>query len=85
MSTMSATSIISSDSYRLAPSPEGRLGQLQLRVARRADELARCWRLVPGADRTLWLRAEQEIFELEEADGGPVASAGEGSNRDHAG
>lgn len=36
---------------------------LQLGVARRADELARRFRPSHHSDRRLWLRAEQEIFE----------------------
>lgn len=41
----------------------GTLAELQLRVARRADELARRTRADRHADRRLWLRAELEIFE----------------------
>lgn len=37
---------------------------LQLRVARRADWLARYGTLARAADRALWLRAEQEVFEV---------------------
>ena len=49
--------------YNVA-SPEGdALFELQLRVARRADVLARGWPVSPDLDRVLWLRGEQEIFE----------------------
>lgn len=42
------------------------LAQLQLRVARRADVLARKADRRPGAARRIWLRAEMEIFETVE-------------------
>lgn len=40
------------------------LFDLQLRVARRADWLARYGTLARAEDRAFWLRAEQEIFEV---------------------
>jgi hypothetical protein len=42
------------------------LNKLQLRVARRADELARRGRGRQVNERVLWLRAEFEVFELAE-------------------
>lgn len=41
----------------------GTLAELQLRVARRADELARRSHTDRRADRRFWLRAELEVFE----------------------
>lgn len=59
------------------------LRELQLRVARRADQLARRFLTSRGADRTLWLRAELEIFELVESprDQPSPADAGEEAGR----
>jgi hypothetical protein len=56
------------DSCLMVPPLPGCLSELQLRVARRADELARRFHRARGGDRTLWLRAEQEIFELAESE-----------------
>lgn len=47
-----------------APAEGAQLSELLLRVARRADELARRGVLSRTTDRWLWLRAEFEIFEL---------------------
>ena len=44
----------------------GALAELQLRVARRADELARRCHAGRDTDRRLWLRAELEVFERAE-------------------
>lgn len=44
----------------------GALAELQLRVARRADELARRRHADRDTDRRLWLRAELEVFERAE-------------------
>jgi hypothetical protein len=53
-----------STSRTLTASP---LFDLQLRAARRADELARKYfQTGPEHDRRLWLRAELEIFERSE-------------------
>jgi hypothetical protein len=66
------------DSCLMVPPLAGRLSDLQLRVARRADELARGFHRARGGDRMLWLRAEQEIFELAESEwhGLPAAVPG---------
>ena len=56
----------------LRPSSEGHevaLLNLQLGVARRADELARYCESSRWQDRRIWLRAEQEIFERVETIG----------------
>ncbi len=42
--------------------------ELQLRVARYADALARRRGAERSSDRQLWLRAEQEVFSLVEFD-----------------
>lgn len=42
--------------------------ELQLRVARYADALARRRGAEHSSDRQLWLRAEQEVFSLVEFD-----------------
>jgi len=49
------------------------LFDLQLRVARRADWLARYGTLARAEDRAFWLRAEQEIFEVMERAGFELA------------
>lgn len=41
----------------------GELDDLQLSVARRADQLARSMRNGRADDRRIWLRAEWEVFE----------------------
>ncbi len=38
------------------------LFQIELRIARRADELARLGQFVPGRDFEYWLRAEREVL-----------------------
>ncbi|MGH7944994.1 MAG: hypothetical protein ACREH8_13420 [Opitutaceae bacterium] len=56
----------------LRPSCDGHevaLLNLQLGVARRADELARYCDSSRWGDRRIWLRAEQEIFERVETIG----------------
>lgn len=47
-----------------SPVDGAQLSELLLRVARRADELARRNVMSRATDRWLWLRAEFEIFEL---------------------
>lgn len=52
------------------------LFDLQLRVARRADWLARYGTLARAEDRAFWLRAEQEVFEvIERAECGRTCEA----------
>ena len=46
------------------PTDVAELSELLLRVARRADELARRSVVSRATDRWLWLRAEFEVFEL---------------------
>lgn len=58
-------------SLALPPEPTpafapGELTDIQLRVARRADELARRFHANRDTDRRLWLRAEFEVFERAE-------------------
>ena len=53
---------ISTPVITLADGPQ--LSELLLRVARRADELARRGVVSRATDRWLWLRAEFEVFEL---------------------
>jgi hypothetical protein len=62
---MSSTAEFPSVPAEVAPGDA--LAQLQLRVARRADVLARKAGRLPGVARRIWLRAEMEIFETVEA------------------
>ena len=43
--------------------PDDPLSQLELRVAKRADELARIGGAGTGTDLAYWMRAEREVFE----------------------
>lgn len=51
------------------PAGPNDLRELQLRVARRADQLARRTLWSRATDRSLWLRAECEVFEQWETAG----------------
>jgi hypothetical protein len=61
-----------------AAAPADELLELQLRVARHADVLARRSRYSRDMDRRLWLRAEYEVFERMER-ARPVVLLGERS------
>ncbi|MDB6094413.1 MAG: hypothetical protein JWM32_1975 [Verrucomicrobia bacterium] len=43
-------------------SSKGKLFELELRIARRADELVKTARSIPGRSLECWLRAEREVF-----------------------
>jgi DNA-directed RNA polymerase specialized sigma24 family protein len=66
MMTLFETSLAASDT--IAPTA---LERLQLLVARRADAIARRLGGRPEHQRTIWLRAELEVFEAEERSGLP--------------
>jgi hypothetical protein len=52
------------------------LARLQLRIARRADQLARLVISDPATDVALWLQAEEEIFGSGEGRVEPALRAG---------